>query len=121
MALQIIRDAYVQYEKAVNALVAITKAEGYKLSEREESAIRFYTKALRDIQQKVEEVEDTTEFMGWCMQDVAAYRLFILGEHFTHPTCLQRPRTAFEEQTLICFGKLEYLTSAKALELYRNI
>ena len=91
MALQLIKDAYVQYEKAVNALVAITKAEGYEIGEREAEAIKFYNKALRDIRQKIEAVEDTTEYMGWCMRDVVAYRLFILGEHFTHPTCLQRP------------------------------
>ena len=121
MALQLIKDAYVQYEKAVNALVAITKAEGYEIGEREAEAIKFYNKALGCIRQKLEAVEDTTEYMGWCMQDVAAYRLLILGEHFTHPTCLQRPRTAFENQTLICFEKMEYLTSAKALELYRNL
>ena len=121
MALQIIRDAYVQYEKAVNALVAITKAESYEINEREAEAIKFHNRALRDIRQKIETVEDTTEFMGWCMQDVGALRLFILGEHFTHPTCLQRPKTVFEEQALVCFEKMEYLTSAKSLELYRNI
>lgn len=120
MALMIIRDAYIEYEKAVIALGAVTRAEDCEVAERECQTLKFHKKALKVIGEQLNNALDSTEFMAWCQTTDTAYRLFVYAEHFARPLSVHRPRTDFEELALVCFEKIKYLTTQKCLTLYVN-
>ena len=118
MSLIVIKDVYIEYEKTVNALIALTNKEGYQSSERREETLKFHKRALRELEEKIESSRDSSQFMGWAQRSSAAYKLFVYGEHYAKRFSVNSPINDFEVLAAECFDKLKYLTSGKCLELY---
>ena len=118
MSVLVIKNAYTEYENEVNALIALTNEKDYEASERRTETIKFHKRALKELKEKIQSITHSAEFMVWAQLSGDAYRLFVYGEHYAKRISINSPMNDFEVLADACFKKLEYLTTAKCLELY---